>query len=501
MEIDPFCRYTCRGTPLLNLREKMADREVSWEEEEGKIVSVSVSAVPAVAAPIKREEEPVSPTEWCIDTRGDLPTERVIESSNTYGNGPNSTLPAWPEEQDMNAPHPLGRRVGRDPVNSNGYSNSGRDSGRNFAPRDRDGPRDNARDGPRDRKPSEGGRSKRIDDLSTLNLPGVDLSKMPSATTGLSFSNKSRDQPREPRSFNRESYDHNQGDADLNVRVDRVCKEVEELGWGEPEENITSGVAAPVSNNVPIAPVSNNEPLGWGDEPEPIKPVEQVKPIESIRQAEQVKPVIAQPTFKPVQSTQKPVIVNATERLEDDGWGDEPEEVHVPVSAPVAVPAVPDVKPVAAVPVAAVPVSTPVAAVPFSNPITAPAAVPVVSNPITAPAPLSAKVDAPTASMAHVALATSNLTSSASSEQMQHPAFTSFPSSHGYMPMYGGQMPYMMNPSMSPTQMGPPMSMMPGMMMPIWVTCPFCYHCYIYPPVAPGSGPAPGATTVSPSNN
>ena len=54
---------------------------------------------------------------------------------------------------------------------------------------------------------------------------------------------------------------------------------------------------------------------------------------------------------------------------------------------------------------------------------------------------------------------------------------------------------YMMN-SMSPVGQMPisaPMSYMPGMMMPIWVTCPFCYHCYMYPPIAPGSGPAPGA--------
>ena len=59
--------------------------------------------------------------------------------------------------------------------------------------------------------------------------------------------------------------------------------------------------------------------------------------------------------------------------------------------------------------------------------------------------------------------------------------------------------PYMMphNP-MSPGQMPMPgmMNCMPGMMMPIWVTCPFCYHCYMYPPIVPGAGPAPGATTL-----
>lgn len=451
----------------------MGDREVSWGDSEDEFVTVSA---PAIVSPVvvnntntsdnntntatKKKEIPVP--EWSIDTRGDLPTERAIEKAVAGAGGDgaravsprnNEAAPGWPEEQDFNAPHPLGRRIGRDPVPRNGgrdnrdnSRDNGRDNGRGYAPRE---PREQRE--PRD-KPAGGRKSSRMDDLSTLNLPGVDLSMMPSATTGLSFSNNNGNRrEREPRSNNggsRQEYS-NTDNSDLNERVERVVREVEELGWGEPEPE-------PEIIKVPMTAASNSRSY----EPAPVA-AQKPAPVAEVSYN---KPAAAVPAK----------IVNATERLDDDGWGDEPEEVY---TAPVAVKPVEPVKSV----------------------------VNETSKPVVneAPKPVAVTQSTP-------AVAAPVVPSSTSPDQSKQADLASYPSSHGhsqsmYMPMYGGQMPampYMMMPAamnsmQSPTMAAAPMSMMPGMMMPIWVTCPFCYHCYMYPPVAPGSGPAPGASTAS----
>lgn len=515
----------------------MADREVSWGDEEEVFVTPVVAPVASpAAAPVKKE---MHIPEWSIDTRGDLPAE----PSNSYGGKAVSppvaaAAPGWPEEQDINSPHPLGRRVGRDPVTprDSGYGagRDNRDSGRGYTPRD-NGPRDNNRDfAPRDSAPRDNGprdtprdnrdnrdsRNKGMNDLSTLKLPGVDLSKMPSATTGLSFSGHQSRDSRPPRREESSAEQNN----DVYERVNRVVKEVEELGWGEPEES----VPAPAKASIPSAytagstTASANESLGWGDEPEPVKPVETIKPAETIKPVEAVKPA---KTFKPVaqpaaQFAQKPApvaakIANKPERLEDDGWGDEPEEVHVPYVAPVVAPAV-AAAPVYVAPAVTVTVAPPV--VQEFKPVVVEAVKPAAPTPVVeevknvapvAPVPSTLAAHTPAYISAPAALAASTSSEQMAQYHQQQSAFASYPSSHGhsqsmFMPMYGQMappMPYMMNQMHSPQQMGAPMNMMPGMMMPIWVACPFCHHCYMYPPVAPGSGPAPGAATASANNN
>lgn len=433
----------------------MADREVSWGDE----VEVEV------AAPIiKKGKEPLPVPEWSVDTRGDLPIEQVVTAA-AVAEAVESSEPAWPEEEK----HDNERGYERNGNNGNfserngnfnerngnfternergfdrgersdrGYERNDRNSRnergfeRGFERNDR-GERgfernERGNDRGNERRP---GRA-RLDDLSTLNLPGVDLSKMPQATTRLSFSN---DRPK------RESR-QNDDRRDVYERVDRVTREVEQMGWGNEEE-----------------PKSTEE-LSWGEEPASEPVVERV----SERVCEPVP--VYKPQAAPVATPVK--IAISTGRLEDDGWGDEPEEeIVVKVAEPVKV--VEPVKPVETVKVAE-PVKTPEAPKPVQ---------PV--KPVTPAFPVSP-----------AAPATPTLANSGSSEQVAqwphgHPAMM--------MPPYAQMAPYMMNP-MSPPPVAP-MSMMPGMMMPIWVTCPFCYHCYMYPPVAPGAGPAPGAQIAS----
>jgi hypothetical protein len=438
----------------------MADREVSWGDEEEEIIIISVPAVktPTATEPVKKLKEPLQVPTWSIDTNGDLPMEQAVSHSAAHV----ASVPSWPEEEAYTSATidydpapvkelpPLTRDTGRDTV-SNGLrpGRGGDRSERNERREDRP---------PRSDRPSRS----RLDDLSTLNLPGVDLHKMPQATTRLSFSNGRNggdDREHRPRRDDRRE-DRREDRRGGYESVQKITKEVEELGWDESAE-------IPAARTAP-AETSRTEELSWGDEQEINEPVRVFEAVRNPQEA--AEPVRAvEPVFESQASVAAPVkVTNTTSRLEDDGWGDEPENVSAPIkiSEPVKVTELVKVT-------EPVKVADPVKVSKQSEPVAFPIHVP-------APSAAAALIDSP-----------------ASSEQLpvQHP--------HAHpmvMSPYGAQMPYMMNP-MSPVGHMPmmPMSMMPGMMMPIWVTCPFCYHCYMYPPIAPGAGPAPGVSQISPT--
>lgn len=427
----------------------MSDREISWGDEEEEIISVPV------AVPEKKEKAPLPVPEWSVDTRADLPIEKAL----------NSSAPSWPEQEDNNASYNSGSNYNSNAsYNDNGSSsknnrygssyNGGYEASSSGAPqwdqspltrrpgrgpsrgepvretrefreprgeREPRGPRESReRREPREPREPRGNGLNRYDDLGTVNLPGVDLSKMPQATTRLSFSNGDSNRREE-----RESFRKNRDSRDVSERVDRITKEIDELSWGDNTTESEPVRAEPIRQYAP-APVA-----------EPIK------------------------------------IINTTGRLEDDGWGDEPEEsVLAPEPVCTKVPEQPAVRVTETV--VTKPVEAPVAAVPLNSSVVASAPVPTthVHSQVVPPA------------------------------QQTQPQLQS-PPPHQYM--MPAAFPYMMNP-MSPVAGGQmpipaPMSCMPGMMMPIWVTCPFCYHCYMYPPVAPGSGPAPGATIQQTQQN
>ena len=503
-------------------RENMADREVSWGDEPEEEVFVPTKEAEPVQEKKVVEKAPMPAAEWSIDTRGDLPTEKAVPSANS---GLSSNSPAWPEEETgasasgwgeetlrterpersernegysngnysvpsddngFDSRPPLTRRIGRDPVPSREPRE----------PREFRGPRE-----PREPRgtDSNGGaprRSRNLDDLSTLNLPGVDLSKMPQATTRLSFPSREQREPREdrrePREDRRESRSYERND------VNRVTREVEEMGWGDEQ-------AANTSSNAPVAN-TRMEFSGWGDEParEPVRePVRETvratapsytparledngwgdEPTEPVPEPVREPVRQAEPAIRVSEQPAKPVKVsNVTARLDDDGWGDEPEPAR---AEPVKI-----AEPVKAEPVR---VSEPAKSEPIkSEPVKTAEAVQIREP------------------------AQASIVPSASAEQFVPAAQAQVPTAYPpmMMPVYpqmspsatnsaAAPAPYMMaHHPMSPVGQMPmpvPMSCMPGMMMPIWVTCPFCYHCYMYPPVAPGTGPAPGAATL-PSN-
>lgn len=434
----------------------MSEREISWGDEEQveEIISVPVPAVAVVVE--KKERAPLPVPKWSVDTRADLSTEQAL----------NSAAPSWPEEEsagstsDYNsgyeaaAPHtpaapapqwdqqePLNRRPGRGP-------SRGEPARESREPREFLESRE-----PMPMEPRGNSRSNRYDDLSTINLPGVDLSKMPESTTRLSFSNgnsSSRRDDREDRPPRREE-NNRERDRDVGERVERISKEIEELSWCDDTVE-TVRVSEPVRAFEPVR--------------EPVRLSEPARTVESVRQ---------------YASTAAPVKVsNVTSRLEDDGWDDEPEEPVFRAPEPVFKTEAVRVSET----FVSKPVETAVATIPAETVVSKPAEIiaPVTATPVaSAPTPVTAP-PAPAHSYSHA------------HTQSQSPP-------HQYMRPTG--YPYMMNPMMSPTGQMPipaPMSCMPGMMMPIWVTCPFCYHCYMYPPVAPGSGPAPGATIQQQQN-
>ncbi len=216
-------------------------------------------------------------------------------SAHTYAAIPvnNAPAPDWPSDDA-----PMLCRPGRGPVRS--------------APRSEVGPR-----------PSR--RNMNDDLLSKINLPGVDLSKMPAATTKLSFrDSRPPRESREPREFNeRPAYnDRGQGSEGgwgSNEPIAEAAAPVTDgwgsNGWGdepqsEPVRATGPGRAEPArvqparyeSVNAVAARI---EDMGWGDEPEPeavkpvaVKPVEdkpiEIKPIE-VKLVEPIKPVEVKP--------------------------------------------------------------------------------------------------------------------------------------------------------------------------------------------------------------
>lgn len=526
----------------------MSLREVSWGDEDlEETVCVSAPVVNnTFTAPSynntnnynnntnynePQKEDTADMPQWSVDTRGDLPTQKVLASQPTAA--ASAATPDWPEEshaapsqrqQEYSSPSnsspsmnssnsnsnytdlpPLTRRPGRDPMpgSRGGYSGGSSSAGPGAG-------------GDRPPKPSGGNGRGRLDDISTLNIPGIDLNMLPRSTTGLSFSgnrggsdridrgdrNNDRSErndrepyrggndSRSPRSSyseraptsarseyeNRDEYGSRPGPA-ISYEAPVEAKEEGELSWGDEPEVV---VAAPVYVPAAAIPAPVAVPLVHKEverveertfrQPEPVRVVEQVSKAQS---------------FTPV------AIKNESARIESDGWGDEPEEVYVPVvykAEPAAVvverkaePVVVEYKPEPVVERKVEPVVVERKVEPvfkyepevFASvraasevPAQAPAAVPV---PMQMPAPM------PMSPMAH---------SSSQGQMYPYPYPT-------MMQHHGGQQPgaHPSNNPMSPVGQMPPMSMMPGMMMPVWVTCPFCYHCYMYPPVVPAGVP------------
>jgi hypothetical protein len=432
-----------------------SEREVSWGDEiEEAPVSQVVESSGKAGKPSKPE---LKVPEWSIDTRGDLPLEKALNCASTSSDSSTSanttsdntsTTPSWPEEESneittntttSSYTTPNTNTVERvNSINDNHTTVNYNQFDESSAPpprRHRDD-RYNGRSPPSNnnnnnnnssqKSSTNGGRSgnkRKDDDWSSLNLPGVDLSKMPQATTRLSFKPISReeDQPVKPARDN---------------QIERVARQVEDLSWNDQAEEtpvIQKQVEVPVMQvkSSPDIVIEKNIPArldcdGWGDE----LPEEQAAPIK------------------------KEPVTKSTNNNNNNNSKKKP-EIVVPV---------PEI-------VKAVPLETLSTIEPISTTII------------------------PTTTTDNI------IPTTASHQHMYHPSGGAM-----MMPAYSPQ--YMMNHPMSPVghmpMSMPPMSAMPGMMMPVWVTCPFCYHCYMYPPVVPhqnnNNNPSSSTTPSSPNN-
>ena len=442
--------------------------------------------ISVVAAVVKKSEQSMAIPEWSVDTRGDLPIDKALGREEIHSASVNSLSnnyqanekiqlesknPCWPEEtKAVNSSSdwcnsqelpPLTRRPGRDAM-PRGDRNDRR---KNYS-----GPassiNNNNGNGQSNGEGARRNDRKFMDDISTLKLPGVDLSKMPSASTRLAFNNS-----RENNNNNNSGNDRRRGSefgtvseedrdrADVSERVERVAREMEELGWGEAEAIVEPNRSEHVNSEPVYSDSSRVESVRY--EPSVIEGVR-----ETVIRTQKDPNVEKKQQNYPNNIQTK--VTNFAARLEDQGWGDEEEVVYcAPQSIEVDVPVKVEESEASS--------SSKGEKSKASSSVNATAenivdnAV-LVANSVNKP-PIANETSPPV--------------------HAQHQIYQQMVMS----PMPQNQMspmpqhhPYMMNPNpLSPVGQMPmaPMSVMPGMMMPIWVTCPFCYHCYMYPPVAP----------------
>lgn len=324
----------------------MADREVSWSDAEEEVPvqqpmqtnnnNASVSESTNQEAPQPSEETKKSPKktskpkkerdipEWEIDTKGDY--EGSLPSSNERNT--QEAAPEWPSE-DSQLP-PLTRRPGRDTP----ASNSKRESGKTTS---------NA-SGNNGKRTSGGDRNRRL--FEEINLPGVDLSKMPAATTKLAYDDL------------RSGADASEERKGSKPSKRREIAPREETNWAASEW--TSAETTTATGNEISQPVEpqvketitttarleelDDRNLSWGDEPaeaviavisndstKVAEPVSQaVEPVAQSIEAKTSAKKSPKKSPKKKNEDKSTAVAAVAERLDSLGWGDEDEKSEKP---------------------------------------------------------------------------------------------------------------------------------------------------------------------------